>query len=427
MADLTTLTGVLKTMYTPIQKRMFSLMSVLPAQARRGGADTVQYAGNDAIFSAQFESRGGFTSSTTGKLPEPQDGVDKQGRLGIARSYFVSKVDGLALKATTNSKGAYISAAKKVIRDVMQQWKIEQNRVMHGDSQGIRCVVVTRTSATEIIVDAPYGISGAGPGNLFLRVGDTVAVHDTNAANALLSKAVIGSITRGSGDQATLIASSGDFEGAGTVATGDILVSACTAATSATDTSLGAEPHGAKSIIDVEDAFATFEQLKDDRWVAQKLTSTTVDETIVMKLLNTIRARTGIDWRSNAKKMILLTTTGIWQAYGASLLGLRRFTAPTMELNGGFKGVQVAGATLIDDPYCPRGRLYAFHGPSLIFIDLMDFGMLSYEDANRWRPAAREDSYEGVHGIYWNFGATQRNAHGVISGITDTDNFSPVA
>jgi hypothetical protein len=426
MADLQTLTGVLKTMYTPIQKRMFSLMSVLPAQARRGGADTVQYAGNDAIFSAQFESRGGFVSSTTGKLPEPQDGVDKQGRLGIARSYFVSKVDGLALKATTNSKGAYISAAKKVIRDVMQQWKIEQNRIMHSDSQGIRCVVVSRTSATVVVVDSPYGITGAGPGNMFIRVGDTLAAHDTGSANALLGKAPIASIARGSGDQATITFAS-SIEGAGTIATGDILVSAVTTATSATDTSLGAEPHGAKSIIDVEDAFATFEQLKDDRWEAQKLTSTTVDETIVMKLLNTIRARTGIDWRSNPKKMTLLTTTGIWQAYGDSLLGLRRFNAPTMELNGGFKGVQVAGATLIDDPYCPRGRLYAFHGPSLIFVDLMDFGMLSYEDANRWRPAAREDSYEGVHGIYWNFGATQRNAHGVISGITDTDNFSPVA
>jgi len=124
--------------------------------------------------------------------------------------------------------------------------------------------------------------------------------------------------------------------------------------------------------------------------------------------------------------MLLLTTTGIWQQYGDSLLGLRRFSAPEMELEGGFKGVMVGGATLIDDPWCPRGRVYAVHTPDTIFVDLMDFGKLSYQDAPQWQRASGRDAWEAVFATYWNYGCTMRHSHGVISGITDTVNYSPV-
>jgi hypothetical protein len=145
-----------------------------------------------------------------------------------------------------------------------------------------------------------------------------------------------------------------------------------------------------------------------------------------MQILNYIRNRAGVDWRADPTAMILLTTTGIWQQYGESLLGLRRFSAPEMKLNGGFKGVQVAGATLIDDPWCPRGRLYAIHTPDTIFIDLLDFGQRSFQDAPRWKQASKRDAYEATYAAYWNYGVTQRNSQGVISGITDATNYSPV-
>jgi hypothetical protein len=123
---------------------------------------------------------------------------------------------------------------------------------------------------------------------------------------------------------------------------------------------------------------------------------------------------------------LLLTTTGIWQQYGESLLGLRRYNAPVNDLKGGFKGVQVADATLVDDPWAPRGRLYAIHTSDLIFIDLMDFGMLSYQDSPKWMPSTTQDIYTGTYGAYWNIGTLVRNTHGVITGITDSTNFSPV-
>jgi hypothetical protein len=424
--DLADMTPILKNVYMKVRKKAFPFMSVLLAQAKRGGPDKVRYAGNDLFFSVKMGRRGGFVASRSGFLPEHVAAVEKQGRLGIARMYAVGELDGLNARATEDPKGAFISASKKLVEDIMDDWQIEQNRFLHGDGMAVRGVVQSRTSATVVTVEDPYNISGAGPGGLLLAVGDTVASLDANGspANVLLGKAKISAITH-SGDTATITFAS-SIEGSGTIAANDLLVTAVATATDTNDTSHGAEPYGLKAIVDVEGSFATFEGLNDSRWVAQKLTSTTVDETIVMKLLNTIRARAGVEWRGKPGSMLLLTTTGIWQQYGDSLLGLRRFDAPTMQLNGGFTGVQVAGATLVDDPWAPRGRIYAVHAPDTIFVDLMDFGQISFQDAPRWQRAATRDAWQAVYGVYMNYGVTNRVSQGVISSITDTVNYSPV-
>jgi hypothetical protein len=400
---------------------------VLAAKARKIGPDTAKFAGNDLFFDVVVGRRGGFVASNNGYAPESLVAKEKKGRLGIARNYAKLFVDGLALKAGTDTKGTYISVAKKLMEDVMDQWQIEQNRVLHGDGLGIRALVVARTSATVFTCNAPYGISASGPGNLHLEIGDTIAIHKstTLALMGTTAKQKISDISL-SGDTATVTVASSLEAGGGTIQAGDLVVTAVPTTVSATDTSLGAEPYGLKAIMDVENAFATFETINDTRWAAQKLTSTSVDETVLMRLLNTIRAKAGIEWRNDSKAMLLLTTTGIRQAYGESLLGLRRYNAPTMTLNGGFTGVQIAGATLIDDPWAPRGRVYAVYGPDTIMVDLMDFQKLSYEDSPEWQRASGRDGWEALMGVYWNYGCTRRNSHGVISGISDTVNFSPV-
>lgn len=422
MADpisLQDFTPVLQNVYLPIRKKIFPINTVLLAQARKLGPEHVTYAGNDLFFDVKVDRRGGFTSSTIGALPESKIAKEKQGRLSVARTYAKAQVDGLALKANSSTRGSYISTAKKVVEDIMDQWEIEQERILHGDSLGIRATVTSGVASATQTVANPYGITGAGPGNLHLVEGDTVSFRSSDGVT-LRGKRKILTITL-SGDTATLV-----LDSSVTTTTGDIVLAAVPAAVDANDDSFGAEPHGVKSIMDVENAFATFEGLNDNRWSAVKQTSTTVDETIVMKLLNTIRARSGVDWRKSPRNMLLLTTTGIWQAYGESLLGLRRFSAPTMELKGGFTGVMVANATLVDDPWAPRGRLYALYGPDTAFIDLMDFGEVSFQDAPKWQRATNFDRWEAVFASYWNYGATSRISHGVISGITDTVNYSPV-
>lgn len=412
-------TPVLKNVYLPIRKKIFPINTVLLAQARKLGPEHVTYAGNDLFFDVKVERRGGFVSSANGFLPQSVIAREKQGRLSVSRTYAKVQIDGLALKATNNEKGSYISAAKKIVEDVMDQWEIEQERILHGDSLAIRATVTAGANSASQTLANPYGISASGPGNLHLVIGDTIAFLDSTGVT-LRGKRVIQNISL-SGDTATLT-----LDSSVNTTTGDLVVTCVPAAVDANDTSFGAEPHGLKSIVDVENAFATFEGINDPRWVANKVVSATVDETIVMRLLNTIRAHSGVDWRKSPKNMLLLTSTGIWQAYGETLLGLRRFAAPELDLKGGFTGVQVANATLVDDPWSPRGRLYAVYGPDTVFIDLMDFGEISFQDAPKWQRVSNRDAWEAVFAAYWNYGVLNRLSHGVISGITDTVNYSPV-
>jgi hypothetical protein len=413
-------TPVLKTVYLPVRRKAFPLSTPLLAAAKQAGPKRVTYAGNDLIFAVKLGRRGGFVSSAMGYLPYSKVAREKQGRLSVARTYAVINVDGLALKASRGSKASFIPVARKIVEDATEQWRLEQNRILHGDSLGIRAVVETATDTTHIDVNDPYGIADAGPGNLHLVVGDDIAVVTADGATQR-GKSQISAISL-TGDIATLTLSSAIASMAAT----DLVVTAVPAAVDSADNSWGAEPHGIKSIVDVEDSFATFEGISDDRWVAQKMTSATVDETVLMRLLNTIRNRSGADWRTNPGNMLLLTTTGIWQTYGDTMLGMRRFDAPTMTLNGGFKAVEVAGAALVDDPWAPRGRIYAIHGPDTVFVDLMDFGKVSFQDSPQWRLAQNQDAFEAVFASYWNYGAYLRASHGVISGITDDVNYSPV-
>lgn len=417
--DLQDMSTLLKNVYLPIRKKAFPLLTPALAAAKRGGPERVRYAGNDLFFSVKLGRRGGIVSSGLGYLPDAKMAEERQGRLGIARTYARLAVDGLAARATEDPKGAYISLAKKLVEDLLEEWQLTQERVLFGDGLGVYAVVDTVVDTTTIKVDNPYGIANAGPGNLHLTVGDIVSIRSSDGQTHR-GKAEITSISL-NGDLATLTLKTAIT---GVVA-GDLVCVGVPAATHSTDDSFGAEPYGFKAFVDVEDQFVTFEGIKHPRWVAQKLTSTTVDETIVMRLLNTIRARAGVDWRADPKALLLVTTTGIWDTYGQSLLGLRRFDAPVMTLNGGFKAVQVAGAALLDDPWAPRGRLYAIHTPDTIFIDLMDFGKLSFEDSPVWTRAADRDSFETVYATYWSYGVTRRSSMGVISGITDTVNYSP--
>ena len=422
MADpiaLQDFTGVLQNVYLPVRKKIFPINTVLLANARKLGPEHVTYAGNDLFFDVKVDRRGGFTSSAIGALPESKVAKEKQGRLSVARTYAKAQVDGLALKANSSTRGSYISTAKKIIEDIMDQWQLEQERILQSDSLGIRAVVTSGVASASQTVDDPYGITDAGPGNLHLTVGDTVSFRSSDGVT-LRGKRLITAISL-SGNTATLT-----LDSSVTTTTGDIVVSAVPVAVHATDDSFGAEPHGLKSIMDVEAAFATFEGLNDDRWVALKETSATVDEMVIMRHQAKIAARSGNDYQKSPRNTMLITTPGIWLAYGESLLGLRRFAAPTMELKGGFSGVQVGNSTLVKDEWAPRGRMYSVYGPDTVFIDLLDFGEVSFQDAPKWQRAANFDRWEAAFASYWNYGTNARNSHGVISGITDTVNFSPV-
>ena len=55
-----------------------------------------------------------------------------------------------------------------------------------------------------------------------------------------------------------------------------------------------------------------------------------------------------------------------------------------------------------------------------------EFGEISLQNDPRWEKSNTRDAREANFASYRNFGAYLRSSHGVISGITDTVNYSPL-
>ncbi len=418
---LTDLTGVTKRVYSQFFEDVFPYMTALLAQVKRMNPKRLRYGGENVFFSVRVDRRGGFHTSPGGFLPNGADAPTRMGSAGITRSYIKQELDGLALAATEANEASFVSLAKKSLDETFYEIQLNLNRILHGDSRGVRAVITTVTSATNITVNHMYGVTGAGHGAAHLSIGDQIAVRNSTGAT-FRGRATIASITPNADGTAAVVLNGAGIAG---MAVNDVIVSA-----SDQDDAYGAEANGLLAIIDPSNSFTTFEGInaaQAPRWKSQKRTATggLVDEFEIMSLLYTIKSKGGIDPAMNPDEYLLITSTGILMSYAEPLLGQRRFER-SYELRGGWKALEVAGLPLIDDPDCPRGNLYAVHVPSLAWVDLREFGKLKYGDSTAWIQSQGRDSFECTLRSYWNFICLVRNTHGVLTGITDNAEFSRV-
>lgn len=94
-----------------------------------------------------------------------------------------------------------------------------------------------------------------------------------------------------------------------------------------------------------------------------------------------------------------------------------------MKIKGGFSAVNICGLPLVTDIWCPAGTVYLVHLPSLVWVDAKDWGQVEFNGAGAWRWVTGRDAFEINFGAYIQFGTTQRNAMGSITGFTDTNRY----
>lgn len=415
---LADLTGVTKRVYSQFFEDLYPLMTPLLAQVKKMNPKRLRYGGDAVYFSVRTDRRGGYVTSS-GYLPPGSNAPTAQGSLGITRSYIRQELDGLALAATEASEASFVSLAKKSLDESFYEIQLNQNRILHGNSLGVRAIVTVVTSATQITVNHAYGITGAGPGAAHIAVGDLAVVR---TASVVRGRAKITGITPNADGTAVVTLEAPGIAG---MVANDLLVTGTDS-----DDSYGREANGLYAIIDPDSSFAVFEGVDSavhPRWKSQKRAATggLVDEVEVMKLGALVKSKGGVDPFMNPDEFLLITSTGILIKYAETLLGQRRFER-NYELRGGWKAVECAGLPLIDDPDVPRGKLYLVHIPSLTWVDLRDFGKLKYGDSTAWIQTPGYDGFQCSLRAYWNFGCIVRNTHAVLHTITDTEDYSRV-
>jgi hypothetical protein len=419
------LTGLLKNVYAQFREKVQNQVTPLLAQlqkAKAGGPRNLRWGGNNVFFDVVIGRAAGASFSPGGYFPPDTTAREVQANVGVVRAYTTRQIDGLAFVGTSSKEAAFTTIVKKTMEEIKDASRLLMQQALHNKSDGVVAIIGTASSTTSIIVASPYGVSDAGQGALLISVGDNIAVLDTSSADAVLGRAQVTAVSM-SGDNATLTLGSAI---SGMAAT-DKIVKA-----TASDTSFNGAMNGLISITNRGAAYDTLHNIDASTysiWDAIRQTAGTdtpdaaqPTESDIWQLITTIANRSGKDALSNPKDFLLMTTPGLQKKLMDSMVGQRRFDASEFatEIKGGYKAVSVCGIPCVQDYYVPAGTIYLLHIPSLAWVDAKDWGFVEFEGAGPWRWLNGRDAFETTYGWYGNMATLARNAHGSITGYTDT-------
>ncbi len=435
------ITGLLKNLYSNIRLKLQNISTPLVSQLKKisaGGAQQLRWGGNNLYWSVKMGRPAGGTFSPSGFFPTDTTALERQANVGIKRAYVTRVIDGLAFVGTQSKSMAFETILSKTYDEIKSALFLLQQSAFHNKADGVLGLVGTFSSATSLTVVSPYGIASAGQGGLHLAVGDTIAIINASAPAEATASAQITAITN-SGDTATLtLRSPGVTESwaaSDNVTTGDFVVKA-----SASDTSYNGAPNGLIGIMNRGGSYNDLHGINagtagNELWNTVRMTAGTdtpdaaaPSEDDLWVLGQRVSGLSGKSPLTNPDQWLLLTTPGIQQKFIQNLASLRRFDGNSFvkKVNGGYNAVSVAGMDCIADYYVPAGTVYLIHKPSLGLVDGKDAGYVEFEGAGPWRWVTGRDAFETTYSWYGELATLQRNAHGMITGYTDSTRYTHV-
>lgn len=425
------LTGLLKNVYGQFREKVQNLVTPLLAQLQKGkagGPRNMRWGGNDVFFDVVVGRPAGATFSQLGYFPPDTTATEVQARVNVVRAYTTRQIDGLAFVGTQSKNAAFTTIATKTMEEIKDASTLLMQQALHNKPDGVVALIGTVSSTTSIIVASPYGLASSGQGSLLLTVGDNIAVLDTSSSDAVLGRAKITAITT-SGDNATLTL--------GTAISGMAATDKIVKATDS-DTSFGNAMNGLINITNRGNSYTQLHNINASTysiWDATRMVAgtdtpdaTQPTESDIWDLIQRIAGRSGKDAMTRPKDFLMITTPGVAKKLMESMVGQRRFTAGEFAttIKGGYKAVEVCGIPCVTDYYVPAGTIYLLHLPSLAWVDAKDWGFVEFEGAGPWRWMTGRDAFETTYGWYGNLACLARNAHGSITGYTDTIRYSHI-
>lgn len=426
------LTGLLKNVYSQFRMKVQNLVTPLRAQlqtAQAGGIQNLRWGGSGVYWNVTVGRPAGATFSSGGFLGVDAPATEVQATVGITRAYVTRQVDGLAFLGTQSAEAAFETLARKTMEELRNASELLMQRGLHGASNGVAAAVAGVTGTTVLTLTSPYGVSGAGQGGLLLAVGDYLAVRDSTGAT-LRGRSTVAAFGH-TGDTCVVTLSPGMSSMAAT----DIVVHS-----SQSDDSFNAAMNGLINITNRGGSYGTLHGLTasvNPIWDTKRLAAGTdtpssaqLTESDVWELLKRIEGFSGKSAMNRPSEFLLLTTPGVNKNLMESFVGQRQFIDPrqfSVQINGGYRAVSVCGVATIEDYYAPAGTFYALHKPSLAMVDGKDWGTVEFEGAGApYRWIQGRDAFETSYGWYGNLACLQRNSHGQITGITDTNRYSHI-
>jgi hypothetical protein len=389
----------LKIDYLPAVRKQLNLASALLTKVRRNERDV---SGQEWRMTAHVGRNSGVGAGTETSLPTA-------GKQSYKNPYGVVKynrgriqVTGPVIKASRNDKGALVRALDSEMKGVTADLKKEINYQLNNDGSATRAVINGDPgTATTVTLD--------GVGTMYLFDGQIVDILDPATGNLTTSG---NDLTITSVDSATEITMSASVNA--DVADNDVITMA-----NATDEALTSrEMMGIKGIADDGTFVDTLHNLSRTSFAYWKCSTHTNDSNAGTKrdlTLPLMQAALSAVEKNGGEVTLIMGDHDMRDAYGALVVADKRHVN-TMELDGGYTGLDFNGKPFVAEVDCPPNTIFFLSTNHLEIMQMGDWDWMD-KDGSVLSRVAGEDAYEAVLTWYSDFVTDKPRAHSFLRDV----------
>ena len=331
------------------------------------------------------------------QLPTPGQQGTASARVGLAYLYGGVQLSGQTLKLIDKDYQAFTSAFDLEVEGLRADLKLDLARQLYGDGKGTigKVTVASATAVSTISVDRP---------DLFQlgEIVDYVLAADNTVSQAARTITAIDLANKTVTVSGAAIA---------TTAVGDYFVRTG---------NLNREWVGLSAIVANSGTIYNIDPTVEPVWKSTVNTnggtSTAVSEGMFTKMSDDIYTTMG------EVPTVIAMSLGVRRAY-VNLLRSQRQFVNTKEYAGGFSGIAFATDNgeipMFSDFMAPSGTSWFLNEKKLKIYRESDWEWLTYNDSDVWQQVPGYDAFSSTLVQYSQLGTRQRNAHGLITNITE--------
>lgn len=383
----------LKEDYQPMVREQLRNSWMLMSQIESNSKD-VQ--GREAVLSLHVSRSSGVGARAAGSaLPAAgRQGYTDQ-RVGIHRNYARIGIDGDIIEGSASDKGAFVRALESELKGAMTDLRNDVSRQQFNDATKTIAQCGTTTASATVVLNSPSVIQLKQ-----LHKGMKIDIGTTADYDLVVADAEILSIDKS----------------AGTI-TIDSAVTTSTSHYVSRAGSDGNEITGLRQIVSSTGTLFNVDPTVHDVWASVEETGVgAINEAKLEKLLE------DINFESDTDPNLMVTTRGVRRAFAATLQSQKRFM-DNVNIQGGFSAVTISAGNvevpLVVDNDCPAGTLFALNTAHLCQHQMGSPWQFMDRDGTVLKYVHGYDRYEAVIFNYHELTTDRRNAHGVMTGITE--------
>jgi hypothetical protein len=317
-------------------------------------------------------------------------------RVGLKYAYGRVQLSGQVIELVNDNYQAFASAMDLEMTGLKNDLSKDQNRQFYGTNTGTIATLTGANTGNNSFQVAPL------TGGQYIEVGQQIdIVTSSSNSTVIASNRQVLSINRTTGV--------GTFDGAvATTAIGNVIVRTG---------NYNREITGLGAIVTNTGVLFNVDPTVEPTWQAvvngNGGTTRPLSEGLMITLTDQVRINGG-------KTSLILTSLGVRRAYFNLLSQQRRFPSTTT-FEGGFQGLAFSNGReipVIEDVDCPSNTMYFLDESKLKIYRAHDWSWME-RDNSIWHWVVGFDAYEAVMNQYWEMGTNQRNAHAVLTDITE--------